>query len=82
MAGPSISSRAIRRRTSTSGGVRFDPERGTAIGEPFALTTFETPNLVISPDLTRSEMDVSSRHAVLTMKTTAGSIWMLDNVDR
>ena len=28
------------------------------------------------------EMDVSARHALLTMKTTAGSIWMLDNVDR
>ncbi len=63
-------------------GIRFDPERGMPVGEPFALTTFDTPNLVISPDLTRSEMDVSSRHAVLTMKTTAGSIWMLDNVDR
>ncbi len=63
-------------------GIRFDPERGTPIGEPFALTTFGTPSLVISPDLTRSEMDVSARNAVLTMKTTAGSIWMLDNVDR
>ena len=52
------------------------------VGEPFALTDFDSPTPGISPDLTRSEMDVSSRHAVLTMKTTAGSIWMLDNVDR
>ena len=69
-------------RTSTCGAVRFDPERGTPIGEPYALTQFDSPSLVISPDIARSEMDVSSRHAVLTMKTVRGSIWMLDNVDR
>ncbi len=62
--------------------VRFDPERGTPIDEPYALTHFDSPSLVISPDIARSEMDVSSRHAVLTMKTVRGSIWMLDNVDR
>jgi hypothetical protein len=50
--------------------------------QPFALTQFDTPNLVISPDLERSEMDVSSPHAVLTMKTVRGSIWMIDNVER
>jgi eukaryotic-like serine/threonine-protein kinase len=63
-------------------GIQFEPERGTPVGEPFALTDFGSPTLAISPDLTRSEMDVSARSAVLTMKTTAGSIWMLDNVDR
>ncbi len=62
--------------------VRFDPERGTPVGEPYALTQFDSPSMVISPDLTRSEMDVSARHAVLTMKTVSGSIWMLDHVDR
>jgi Tol biopolymer transport system component len=62
--------------------VRFDPERGTPVGEPYVLTTFDSPSLVISPDVQRAEMDVSSRHAILTMKTTSGSIWMLDNVDR
>ena len=43
---------------------------------------FDSPTLAISPDLARSEMDVSARHAVLTMKAVSGSIWMLDNVDR
>lgn len=54
--------------------VRFDPERGTPVGEPFALSKFDTPSLAISPDLAASEMDVSARHAVLTMKTVTGSI--------
>jgi hypothetical protein len=49
-------------------GVRFEPERGTPIGDPFALTDFDSPRLAISPDLTRSEMDVSARHAVLIIK--------------
>ncbi len=40
-----------------------------------------SPTLSISPDAARSEMDVSARHTVLTMKTATGSIWMLDNVD-
>jgi len=61
---------------------RFNPERGTKVGEPYALTQFDSPSQIISPDVTRSDMDVSPGHAVLTMKTTAGSIWMLDNVDR
>jgi serine/threonine protein kinase/Tol biopolymer transport system component len=62
--------------------IRFDPERGTQVGDPFALTQFETPTLTISQDMNQSEMDVSSRHVVLTMKTVSGSIWMLDNVDK
>jgi hypothetical protein len=62
--------------------VRFDPERGTPVGQPYPLTQFDSPSMVISPDLSRSEMDVSARHAVLTMKTVSGSIWMLDHVDR
>jgi hypothetical protein len=61
---------------------RYDPERGTQVGEPFALTRFETPTLAIAEDLGHSEMDVSSHHAVLTMKAVTGSIWMLDNVDK
>jgi hypothetical protein len=62
-------------------GVRFDPERGTPIDQPFALTQFGSSGLAVSSDTFGTEMDVSS-HAVLPMKTVSGSIWMLDNVDR
>ena len=30
--------------------IRFDPERGTPIGAPFALTHFDSQSLVISPE--------------------------------
>jgi hypothetical protein len=62
--------------------VRFDPETGTPVGEPAALTSFEAPSLHISPWLQGAEMDISAEHAVLTMRSVTGSIWMLDNVDK
>jgi Tol biopolymer transport system component len=63
-------------------GVRFDPERGRPVGEPFALSGFDSPSMFISPDLAFAEMGISSLHAVLTIKNVSGSIWMLDNVDK
>lgn len=61
---------------------RFDPERGQPVGEPFALTQFDSPTMVISPYIDSSELSISARHAALTMLTVTGSIWMLENVDR
>jgi eukaryotic-like serine/threonine-protein kinase len=60
----------------------FDPERGVPVGEPFAVSSFDSPGLYISPYLERAEMDVSARHIVLTMRTVSGSVWMLEDVDR
>ncbi len=62
--------------------VRFDPDRGTPIGEPFQLTRFDTPGLSISPDVSNSEIGISARRAVLTMQTVRGNIWVMENVDR
>jgi serine/threonine protein kinase/Tol biopolymer transport system component len=62
--------------------LRFDPDRGVPVGEPFPLTSFDSPSLYISPYLERAEMDVSARHIMLTMRSVAGSIWMLEGMDR
>jgi hypothetical protein len=62
--------------------VRFDPDRGVPIGEPFALTSLDSPGLHISPYLATAETDVSAGHVLLPMKSVTGSIWMLENVDR
>ena len=62
--------------------VRFDPDRGTPIGDPFQLTRFDTPGLTISPDVGASDIGISARRAVLTMQTVRGNIWMMENVDR
>jgi serine/threonine protein kinase/Tol biopolymer transport system component len=63
-------------------GIRFDPDRGKPVGEPFMVTRFDSPGLVISPLIGDSEIGISARRAMLTMTTVSGNIWMLDNVDR
>jgi Tol biopolymer transport system component len=64
-------------------GSRFDTERGTPVGEPFRITHFDAPGLVISPNLADgSEIGISAHRALLTMATVTGNIWMLDNVDK
>jgi Tol biopolymer transport system component/DNA-binding winged helix-turn-helix (wHTH) protein len=62
--------------------VRIDPERGQPVGEPFAVTNFDAPGTVITPNTASLELSVSARHAVFPMTSVTGSIWMLDNVDR
>jgi Tol biopolymer transport system component len=63
-------------------GTPFDTTRGKPAGEPFRVTHFDAPGLVISPDVVGSEMGISARRAMLTMETVTGNIWMLDNVDK
>ncbi len=63
-------------------GARFDPERGQPIGEPFALTHFDSSQMAVSPYIDDSYLATSPRHAVLQMQTVTGSIWMLEDVDR
>ena len=62
--------------------VRFDPVRGVPVGHPFMITRFDSPGLVISPEVGNSEIGIAQRRAVLTMATVTGNIWMLENVDR
>ena len=63
-------------------GVRFDPDRGIPMGDPFQLTRFDTPGLTISPDVGATDIGISGRRAVLPMQTVRGHIWMMDNVNR
>jgi hypothetical protein len=62
--------------------VRFNADLGTPVGEPYALSAFDSPALHVSPQMARAEMDVSAQHVVLTMQAVTGSIWLLDGVDR
>jgi len=63
-------------------GIRFDPERGKPIGQPFSVTFFDAPSRMISQDVANTEIDISARRAMLTMTTATGNIWMLDNADK
>jgi Tol biopolymer transport system component len=63
-------------------GVRMNPVQGTAISEPFQVTSFTSPGAMIDPNFGSAEMDVQGRSLLLVMRRTTGSIWMLSEVDR
>jgi Tol biopolymer transport system component len=63
-------------------GIHFDPDRGVTVGEPFDVTHFNSPALVVSPYLDRSEIGIAPQRAMLTMVSSTGGVWILDNVDK
>ncbi|HEX8843577.1 MAG TPA: protein kinase [Pyrinomonadaceae bacterium] len=63
-------------------GIRFDPAEGRAVGEPFRVTSFESPGQMISPRLGVMEMSLNKNRLALPITDISGSIWMLENVDR
>jgi Tol biopolymer transport system component len=62
--------------------IKFDSAQGIPIGEPFRLTAFNSPDLVMPPDVVGAEIGISARRAILTLEAVRGSIWLLENVDR
>jgi Tol biopolymer transport system component len=64
------------------GGIRFDSDRGIAVGQPFDVTHFTSPSLAVNPFMARAEIAIAAHRAVLPMMSSTGSIWMLDNVDK
>jgi Tol biopolymer transport system component len=61
--------------------VPFDPERGAPAGAPFQVTRYDSPTLFVSPHVEKTGMDVANGRVALTMTSTTGSIWMLDDVE-
>ena len=59
----------------------FDPVRGVPAGRAFAITAYDSPARFVSPHATRVNMDVLKGRVALTMSSTTGSIWMLDDVE-
>jgi Tol biopolymer transport system component len=63
-------------------GVHFDPVKGKPQGEPFQVTSFETPTLMIPKNIIPVEFSLTNGALALPMAQTSGNIWILDNVDR
>jgi hypothetical protein len=63
-------------------GVRFDPDKGVTIGQPFDVTHFASPSLMVNTNLDETQIGISARRVVLPMSSSTGSIWILDNVDK
>ena len=61
-------------------GIRFDATNGKAVGQPFRMTTFETPAHMIPEQINTAELSVIHDRIAITMDERSGSIWVLDNV--
>jgi Tol biopolymer transport system component/DNA-binding winged helix-turn-helix (wHTH) protein len=63
-------------------GIHFDPIGGTPVGEPFQVSAFEGPGLMIPKWIPPVELSINENKLVLNIAEVSGGIWVLDNVDR
>ena len=63
-------------------GIHFDPSTGQPVGEPFQLSAFKRPSLMIPQRINLASLSLSQDKLVLTTEEVSGSIWVLDNVDQ
>ena len=61
-------------------GIHFDPTAGKTVGQPFQVSNFESPRLMIPRWIPPVGMSLNQDKLVLTMAEESGSIWVLDNV--
>jgi Tol biopolymer transport system component len=71
-----------RKGFSNLWGVHFDPVKRRPLGEPFQVTSFETPTLMIPSHLPTVEFSLTDGRLLLPVAQTSGNIWILDNVHR
>ena len=63
-------------------GMHFDPLVGKPVGQPFQVSNFESPRLMIPRWIEPVGLSLAQDRLVLTMDEESGNIWLLDNVDR
>ena len=63
-------------------GIHFDPEAGKPVGQPFQVSKFESPRLMVPRWIPTVGLSLTQDKLVMTMAEESGSIWVLDNVDR
>ena len=63
-------------------GIHFDSEQGKPIGNPFRVTSFDSPGRMVWPQVGGSEIALSADRLVLPITEVTGNIWVLDGVDR
>jgi Tol biopolymer transport system component len=61
-------------------GIRFDAVKGKPVGDPFQVTSFESPSLMVPTNIPPVELSLTQEKLVLTIAEVSGSIWILDNV--
>ena len=61
-------------------GIHFDPAAGKVVGQPFQVSKFESPRLMVPSWIPPVGLSLTQDKLVLTMAEESGSIWVLDNV--
>jgi hypothetical protein len=60
----------------------FDPDAGKPVGQPFQISKFDRPRLMIPRWIPSVGFSLTQDKFVLTMAEETGNIWVLANVDR
>jgi Tol biopolymer transport system component len=62
-------------------GIQVDPATGTAIGEEFRVTKFDSPARTLAVSAA-TELGIGARRLVVPLTEATGAVWTLDNVVR
>ena len=63
-------------------GIHFDPAGGKPVGEPFQVSAFGGPGLMIPKWIPPVELSINENKLALNMAEVSGGIWVLDNLER
>jgi hypothetical protein len=62
-------------------GICFHPWEGKPVGQPFQVTRFENPSLIIPQQWIEGVgLSLTQNKLVVTTEDRSGSIWILDNL--
>ncbi len=61
---------------------RFDSATGTPIGDPFPVTSFRSPQFVLTPRTVQMDIAITATQLLLPMTESRSDVWMLDQVDQ
>jgi Tol biopolymer transport system component/DNA-binding winged helix-turn-helix (wHTH) protein len=63
-------------------GIHFDPVKGKPQGQPFQVTHFDGPKLMVADSIISVGLGVTQDKLIVNMEQLSGSIWVMDNADR
>jgi hypothetical protein len=63
-------------------GRRFDPQNGSAVGNVFRITNFESPRRRVATPMLTTDLSISEGGMILPIVESSGSIWILESTDR
>jgi Tol biopolymer transport system component len=63
-------------------GIHFDPVKGKPVGDPFQVTNFDNPRLMIANVMPSVGLSITEDKLIVTVAQLSGSIWVLDKADR